>query len=215
MRKIEIFIEKLKLTEYKYSFFNCFITKFSAANNPSVAGNLNYFNFISDRLIHHYSKHGNEQPPMISVSEFKKTLNRNHLCIKIVVQIDDYIEHEYPPYCHTHFDNDSIKITNCRISPKNYLLIIEGETETGQEVKLFWGEKHFEILKNTAPCTETITKFEKLKQQNNTDKCVSITKLHTVFLVVCKKYAVTLSDNKLKNKISNDTYNRYGYISII
>ena len=100
---------------------------------------------------------------MLSVSEFMKSLNRNQLCIKIVVQIDDYIELEYPSDCHIHFD-DSIKLTNCRISPKNYLLIIEGEKETGQEVKLFWGEKHFELLKNTAPCTETITEFEKLKQ---------------------------------------------------
>ena len=106
---------------------------------------------------------------MISVSEFMKTLNRNQLCIKIVVQIDDYIELEYQPNCHIHFDHDSIKITNCRISPKNYLLIIEGETETGQEVKLFWGEKHFDLLKNTAPCTETITEFETLKQQINTE----------------------------------------------
>ena len=75
---------------------------------------------------------------MLSVSEFMKSLNRNHFCIKIVVQIDDYFELEYPPDCHIHFDNDRIKLTNCRISPKNYLLLIEGETETGQEVKLFW-----------------------------------------------------------------------------
>ena len=136
---------------------------------------------------------------MLSVSEFMKSLNRNQLCIKIVVQIDDYIELEYPPDCLLHFVNDSIKLTNCRISPKNYLLIIEGETETGQEVKLFCGEKRFEILKNTAPCTETITEFQKLKQQINTDKCVKINKLHTVFLIFCKKNAVTLSDNKLKN----------------
>ena len=61
------------------------------------------------------------------------------------------------------------------------------------------GEKHFEILKNTAPCTETITEFEKLKQQINTDKCISINKLHTVFLIVCKKDAVKLSDDKSKN----------------
>ena len=126
-----------------------------------------------------------------------KSLNRNQLCLKIVVQIDNYSELEYPPDCHIHFDNDSIKLTNCRISPKNYLLIIEGETETGQEEKLLWGE-HFEILKNTAPRTETIAEFEKLKQQINTDKCDNINKLHTVFLIVCKKEAVKLSDDKLK-----------------
>ena len=66
-------------------------------------------------------------------------------------------------------------------------------------MKTLWGEKNFEILKNTAPCTETITKFEKLKQQINTDKCVNINKLHTVFLIVCKKDAVILSEDKLKN----------------
>ena len=136
---------------------------------------------------------------MLSVSEFMKSLNRIQLCIKMVVQIDDYIELEYPSDCLIHFDNDSFELTNCKISPKNYLLLIEGETETGQEVKLFWGEKHFEILKNTAPCTKTIIEFEKLKQQINTDKCVNINKLHLVFLIVCKKDAVTLSDDKLKN----------------
>ena len=198
MRNLEKFIEKLKLTEYLF-FNQLFSNKTSTKNDSTVPGNLNFFNFNSDRLIHHHSKHYNEQPPMLSVSEFMKSLNRNQLCIKIVVQIDDYIELEYPQDCHIHFDNDSIKLTNCRISPKNYLQLIERETETGQEVKLFWGEKHFEILKNTAPCTETITEFEKLKQQINTDKCVNINKLHKVFLIVCKKDAVTLSDDKLKN----------------
>ena len=67
-----------------------------------------------------------------------KSLNRNQLFIKIVVHIDDYIELEYTSGCHIHFDDDSIRLTNCKIAPKNYLLIIEGETETGQEVKLFW-----------------------------------------------------------------------------
>ena len=76
---------------------------------------------------------------MLSVSVFLKSLNRNQLCIKIVVQINDHIELEYPPDCHIHFNNDSIKLTNCRISPK-YYLIIEGETETGQKAKLFWGK---------------------------------------------------------------------------
>ena len=78
---------------------------------------------------------------MLSVSDFMQSLNRNQHFIKVVVQIDDYIEREYPSGCHIHFDSDSIKLTNCKISPKNYFLIIEGETQTGQEVKLFWGEK--------------------------------------------------------------------------
>ena len=44
---------------------------------------------------------------MISVSEFMKSLNRNQLCIKIVVPIDDYTELKYPPNCHIPFDDDS------------------------------------------------------------------------------------------------------------
>ena len=133
---------------------------------------------------------------MLSVSEFMQSLNKNQLFIKIVVQIDDYFELEYPSGCHIHFDNDSVRLTNCKISPNNYLLIIEGETETGKEVKLFWGEKHFELLKDTAPCIETITEFETLKQEINIDRCVNINELHTVFLLVCKKEAINLSDDK-------------------
>ena len=136
---------------------------------------------------------------MLSVSEYMKSLKRNQLCMKIVVQIDDYIELEYPPDCHINFDDDSIKLTNCQISPKNYLLLIKGETENGKEVKLFWGENYFEIIKNTTPCTETFTEFEKLKQQIRTDKCVIINKLHTIFLVNCEKDDVTLSDDMLEN----------------
>ena len=136
MRNLEIFITKLKQQNI-YSSINCFINKISAKNDSTVPGNLNYFNLTSERINHHYSNPCNEQPLMLSVSEFMNSLNRNHLCIKIVVQIDDYIKLEYPPDCHIHFDNDSIKLTNFRISPENYLLIIEGETETGKEVKLF------------------------------------------------------------------------------
>ena len=80
---------------------------------------------------------------MPSVSEFMKSLKKNQLCTKIVVQTEGNTELEYPPDCHIHFDNDSIILTNCKISPKNYLLIIEGETETGQEAKIFLGRKTF------------------------------------------------------------------------
>ena len=72
-----------------------------------------------------------------------KSLNRNQLCIKIVVQIDDYIELEYPQDCHIHFDNDSIKLPNCRISPKNYLLIIERVNRTWTRSKTLLGRKTF------------------------------------------------------------------------
>ena len=75
---------------------------------------------------------------------------------------------------------------------------MEGKTETGQEVKFFWGEKHSELLKDIEPCTETITEFETLKQQVTTDRCVDINKLNTVCLVVSKKEAIELLDDKLK-----------------
>ena len=135
---------------------------------------------------------------MLSVSEFMQSLNRNQLFIKITVQRDDFVNHDYLFGCHIHFENATVTVTNCKVSPKNYLFIIEGKTETGQEIKLFWGEQHFQLLKNTAPCTETITKFGTLKQQIKTDRCVDINKLHTVFLVVCKKEAIELLDDKLK-----------------
>ena len=135
---------------------------------------------------------------MLSVSEFMQSLNRNQVFIKITVQRDDFVNHDYPFGCHIHFDNASVTVTNCKVSPKNYLFIIEGKTETGQEIKLFWGDQHFELLKITAPCTKTITKFGTLKQQIKTERCVDINKLHTVFLVVCKKEAIELLDDKLK-----------------
>ena len=159
---------------------------------------MKYFNFISERLIHHYNFHCNEIPPMLSVSEFMQSLNRNQLFIKITVQRDDFVNHDYLFGCHIHFDNDSVRVSDCKVSLKNYLFIIEGKIEIGQEIKLFWGEQHFELLKNAAPCTETITEFETLKQQINTNICVGINKLHTVFLVVCKKEAIELLDDKLK-----------------
>ena len=74
---------------------------------------------------------------MLSVSEFMQSLNRNQLFIKITVQRDDFVNHDYPFECHIHFDNDSVRVTDCRVSFKNYLFIIEGKTETGQEKKLF------------------------------------------------------------------------------
>ena len=100
---------------------------------------------------------------MLSVSEFLQSLNKNQLSIKITVQRDDFTDHDYPFGCHIHFDKDSIRMTNCKVSSKNNLFLIEGRTETVQEVKLFWGEQHFELLKNTKHCTETITEFDTLK----------------------------------------------------
>ena len=129
---------------------------------------------------------------MLSVSEFMQSLNKNQLFIKIQVQRDNFWT------CHLHFDNDSVRVSDCKLSTKDCLFIIEGKTETGQEVKLFCGEKHFELLKDTAPCTETITEFETLKQQIHTDRCINLNELHTVFIVVCKKEAIELLDKKTK-----------------
>ena len=103
---------------------------------------MKYFNFLSERPIHHYNHHCDEKPPMLTVSEFMKSLNRNQLFIKIQVQRDNFVQLNFPCGNHIHFDNDSIRVSDCKISNKNCLIIIEGTTETGQEVKLLWGEKH-------------------------------------------------------------------------
>ena len=78
---------------------------------------------------------------MLSVSEFLNSFNKNQHVIKISVQIDDFIEFDYQSGSHIHFDDDSVKLTNCKVSTQNYLFIIEGTTKTGKEIKLFWGEK--------------------------------------------------------------------------
>ena len=168
----------------------------------ATSGNLKYFNFISKRLLHHYSHHCNEPQPMLSVTEFMQSLNKNQLCIKIIVQKHQFFDQNYQFRCHIHFDNGSIRITDCKVSPTNYLFIIEGKTETGQEIKFFWGEKHFELIKDTEPCTKTITEFETLRQQRDNDRCISIKK-NTVFLVVCKKEAIELDDKLKEWKLEN------------
>ena len=130
---------------------------------------------------------------MLTVSEFMKSLNKNQLFIKIQVQGDNFVQHNFPFGSHIHFDNDSVSV-----STTDCLFIIEGKTETGQEVKPFWGEKHFELLKYITLYNETIAEFETLKQEIQTNRCVDINKLNTVFLVVCKKEAIELEDDKLK-----------------
>ena len=127
-----------------------------------------------------------------------QSLNRNQVFIKIQVQRDNFVQLDFPFGNHIHFNNDNIRVSDCKKSNQNCLIIIEGITETGQEVKLFWGEKHFELLKDITLCNETITEFETLKKQIHTDRCVDINKLNTVFLVVCKKEAIELLDDKLK-----------------
>ena len=83
---------------------------------------------------------------MLAASEFMHSLNRNQLCIKIKVQRDNFAQRKFPLNSHIHFDNDSITTTDCKTSTKDCLFIIEGTTETRQEVKLFWGEKQFELF---------------------------------------------------------------------
>ena len=121
---------------------------------------------------------------MITVSDFMQSLNRNQLFVKIQVQKDNFNQHDFIFGNHIHFDNKSVRVSDYKISNKDCLNIIEGTTETGQEVKIFWGEKHFELLKDITLCNETITEFETLKKQLHTNTCVDINKLNTVFLVV-------------------------------
>ena len=73
------------------------------------------------------------------------SLNKKQLFIKAQVQRDNFVQLDYPFGSHINFDNDSVRTTGCKISNKDCLLIIEGKTETGQEVNFFWGEKHFEL----------------------------------------------------------------------
>ena len=94
-------------------------------NVSTAKSKLNYLNFFSKRLYNHYSFHCNEIPPMLSVSEFMQSLNKNQLFIKITVQRDDFVNHDYPFGCYIPFDNDSVRVTDCKISPKNYLFIID------------------------------------------------------------------------------------------
>ena len=107
---------------------------------------------------------------MLSVTDLVQSLKKNQLSIKIIVQKDEFIHQNYQFGCHIHFDNNSIRITDCAVSPTNYFFIREGKTETGEEIKLFWGEQHFELLKDTEPCTATITEFETLRQQIDNDR---------------------------------------------
>ena len=154
-------------------------------------------NFFYQRLIHHYSHHSDEEPPMIKVSEFLKSLNTKQFCTKkIQVQRENFANIDYTFGNHIHFDNDSIRTTLCQFSDRDCLFIIEGKTESGHEVKLFWGEKHFELLKQITICNETITEYNLLKQQIQTDQCIDLNKLKTVFIVVCKKDSITLIDDK-------------------
>ena len=80
---------------------------------------------------------------MLSVSEFLNSFSKNQLVIRISVQIDDFIELDYPSGSHKHFDDDSVQLTNCKVSSQNYLFIIEGITKTAQEIKTLLGRKAF------------------------------------------------------------------------
>ena len=57
---------------------------------------------------------------MLSVAEFMQSLKKDQLSIKTTVQRDDFIDHDYPFRRHIHFDYDSVRITNCKVSSKIY-----------------------------------------------------------------------------------------------
>ena len=59
---------------------------------------------------------------MLSVTEFMQSLNKNQLCIKIIVQKHEFFDQKYQFGCHIHFDNDSIRITYCKVSPTNFFI---------------------------------------------------------------------------------------------
>ena len=80
---------------------------------------------------------------MLSVSEFLNSFNKNQLVIKISVQLNNFIVLDYPSGSHLHFDDDSLRLTNCKVSTQDYLFIIEGITKTGQEIKTILGRKTF------------------------------------------------------------------------
>ena len=86
---------------------------------------------------------------MLSVSEFLYSFKKNQLVIRISVQIDDFFELDYPSGSHKKFDDDSVQLTNCKLSPQNYLFIIEEITKTEQKIKLFFGEKNILIYSKT------------------------------------------------------------------
>ena len=137
---------------------------------------------------------------MLSVREFMKSLNKNQFVLKIIVQTENFKNQEYPHTCHIQFDDDCRQLTDCKISTKGYLFIIDGTTNSGQEVRLFWGEQHFELLKNTEPCETTIREFEKLRKQINDEKCININYLHTVYIVVANKTTIELSEHSTENR---------------
>ena len=138
---------------------------------------------------------------MLSVSEFLNSFNKNQLVIKIAIQTDEFTDIEYPTGSHLHFDDDYVVLTNCKVSPKNFLFIFEGVTKTKQEIKLFWGEHHFDILKYTLPCSETVTEFETLKQQTTQTKCVDLNQLKQFLSQFARKKLYTSLMTEQRNNM--------------
>ena len=66
-----------------------------------------------------------------------KSLYESQFVFKIIVQRDNFTNQNNPNNCHLNFDDDSLTVTNCRVSTKDYLFIIDGTAESGDEVKLF------------------------------------------------------------------------------
>ena len=74
---------------------------------------------------------------MVSVKVLMKFIDKNRFVLKILEQTESFTNQTSPENCHIQFDDESIMITNCKVSSKNYLFIIEGTAEIGQEVKPF------------------------------------------------------------------------------
>ena len=72
-------------------------------------------------LNHHYRQHCYEPLPMLSVKDFMKSLDKNQFVFKIIVQTENFTNQTYPENCHIHFDDDSILITSCKVSNKDFV----------------------------------------------------------------------------------------------
>ena len=65
-----------------------------------------------------------------------KSSDKNQFFFKKIVQRDNFIDQKYPTNCHIQLDDDRLLVTNCRVSTEDYLLIIDGTTDSGHEVKI-------------------------------------------------------------------------------
>ena len=98
------------------------------AKLPATTGKLNYLRVFYNLLNRHYTQHCYEPLPMLSVKEFINSVDNNQFVLKIIVQRDNFKNQNYSNDYHIHFDDDGIAVSNCNVSTKDYLFIIDGTT---------------------------------------------------------------------------------------